>query len=58
MKYLSCKDIGQFDCNWECRGGSIGEVMQKVSVHAKELHGLSEIPSTVLDRAKTAIKEV
>ena len=58
MKYLSCKDIGRSDCNWECRGGSISEVMEKVSVHSKELHGLTEIPSIDLDRFKTAIREV
>ncbi len=58
MKYLSCKDIGKFDCNWECRGDSVGEVVQKVSVHSQELHGLSEIPSTILDRFKTAVREV
>ena len=58
MKYLCCKDIGQFDCDWECEGGSTTEIMEKVSLHAKDIHGLADIPGNLLDQVRFAIRDL
>lgn len=57
MKSLSCRDAG-VDCDWKTTGETDEEIMQKAQKHAREDHGMMEIPKEMADKAKAAIKEM
>jgi len=54
QKLFKCRDIGN-DCNFQARGRSEEEVLQKVSEHAKKAHNMTEIPKELSDKVRTAI---
>jgi predicted small metal-binding protein len=55
-KVLKCRDIG-VACDWEGRGETEEEVMQKAAEHARADHGMTEIPADVAAKAKAAIRD-
>ncbi|MDZ7706635.1 MAG: DUF1059 domain-containing protein [Trueperaceae bacterium] len=55
-KILRCRDVG-FDCDAEVRASSEDEVMAQVAEHAREVHGVDEVPDEVVARALAAIRE-
>lgn len=55
-KVLRCRDVG-VDCNFEARGASEEEVLQKAREHAKSVHGMDEIPSGLEQKVRAAIRE-
>ena len=56
-KKLSCRDVG-VDCGFEATGETEEEVMMKAAQHAKEAHGMTEIPPEVVEMCQKAIRDV
>ncbi len=56
-KKLTCRDVGM-DCDFSACGKTEAEIFEKAKVHAKEAHGMSEIPKDLYERARSAIKNV
>jgi len=54
QKLFKCRDIGN-NCDYQVRGMSEEEVLQKVSEHAKTVHHLTEISKDLTDKVRTAI---
>ena len=54
QKLFKCRDIGT-NCNFQARGRSEEEVLQRVSEHAKRAHNMKEISKEVVDKVRTAI---
>jgi predicted small metal-binding protein len=55
-KTMSCRDVG-VDCDFQAKGETEEEVLQKVGEHASSVHGFTEIPPALLDKVKGAIKD-
>ena len=56
MKKFACRDTGM-DCPFEASAENEEELMQKISAHAKEAHGMENIDEATLQKMKAAIKE-
>jgi predicted small metal-binding protein len=56
-KVLSCRDVG-VDCDFEAKGETEEEIMQKAAQHAKEAHGMTEIPPEIVEKCQKAIRDV
>jgi len=58
MYSLSCKDMGQADCDFVATGETKEEVLQKAGEHAMSAHGKTEADMAgEKDAAMAAIKE-
>ncbi|MBI3989230.1 MAG: DUF1059 domain-containing protein [candidate division NC10 bacterium] len=55
-KVLVCKDVGT-ECNHVIKGQTVEEVMQKAAQHAKEVHGMAQVPAEVVAKVQAAIKD-
>ncbi len=55
-KIIRCRDVG-VDCDFEARGNTVDEVLQKCREHAKTAHGISDLPPELVTRVKAAIRE-
>ncbi len=55
-KAIKCRDIG-VDCDFEARGDTVEEVMQKCAEHAKADHGMEEIPAELAEKVQAAIRD-
>jgi predicted small metal-binding protein len=55
-KILNCGDVKP-GCDFEIRGNSEEEVLQKAAAHAKTDHGMNSIPPEVLDKVRAAIHD-
>jgi predicted small metal-binding protein len=54
-KHLRCRDVGM-DCDFEARGRSEDEVVQKAAAHAAQKHGITEITPELASRVRAAIR--
>lgn len=55
-KVLNCGDVNP-GCDFEIRGSTEEEVLQKAAEHAKSDHGLDSIPAEVLEKVRSAIRD-
>ncbi len=55
-KLLRCRDVG-FDCDAEVRGETDEAILAQVAVHARDVHGVVEVPDAVVQRAIENIRE-
>ena len=55
-KVMSCRDVGM-DCDFEARGETEQEIMQKCVEHARTDHGMKEIPAELAAKVKAAIHD-
>lgn len=55
-KKISCRDVG-VDCDYEAEAETEEELMRELEDHAREDHGMEEIPQTLLPKIKGAIRE-
>lgn len=55
-KVLSCRDVG-VECDWHACAETEEELLQQAAAHAKDEHGMTEIPAEMLTKARAAIKE-
>jgi len=56
-KTFSCKDTGA-DCDFVAKGETEQEVLQQCAEHAKAAHKLSEIPAELVDKIRSAIRDI
>ena len=56
-KELRCRDVGM-DCDFEARGNSEEEVLQKASAHARSAHQISDMPPELAAKVRAAIRTV
>ena len=56
-KKFKCADIGM-NCGFEATADTTEQLMPKVAVHAKTVHGMTEIPKDILAKVQAAIKQV
>jgi predicted small metal-binding protein len=56
MASLKCKDIGM-KCGFEVKDADVDELMQIVTLHAKNTHKMTEIPPETVEKIKKAIKK-
>jgi predicted small metal-binding protein len=54
-KVLRCRDVG-VACDWEARGETEEEVLQKATEHARTVHNMTEIPKEMVQKVKAAIR--
>jgi predicted small metal-binding protein len=57
VKEFSCGQVVP-DCDARFQGETEEEVLQQVAVHAKEAHGMDDVPPEVLEQVKAGISEV
>jgi predicted small metal-binding protein len=55
-KIISCRDVGM-DCDFEARGETEQEIMQKCAEHARSDHGMTEIPAELAEKVRAAIHD-
>ncbi len=55
-KVLSCKDVG-VDCDFVARGETVEAIMAQAAEHGRKVHGMTEIPQEVYDKALSAIRD-
>ena len=55
-KVLRCRDVG-VDCDFEARGTTVEEVIEKARTHAREGHGFPDIPPELVDKVKALIRD-
>jgi predicted small metal-binding protein len=55
-KIVRCRDVG-VDCDFEARGQTDEEIMQKCANHARSAHGMDEISADMIAKVKAAIHE-
>ncbi len=55
-KYVSCREVG-VDCDFEARGETEQEVLQKCAEHAKTAHGMNEIPADLAAKVRASIHD-
>ena len=56
MKVLHCSDLGM-SCNFQARGETEQEVMQKAAEHAKSAHEINEITPDLAAQVRSAIRD-
>jgi predicted small metal-binding protein len=55
-KVLKCREVGM-DCDFEARGETEQQVMQKAAEHAKSEHQIPEITPELAVKVKSAIRD-
>lgn len=54
-KMLRCRDVG-FDCEAEVRADTEEAILEQVVVHAREAHGIEEVPDEVVHQVLASIR--
>jgi predicted small metal-binding protein len=55
-KVVSCREVG-VDCDFEARGETEQEVLQKCAEHAKSVHGMDRIPDDLAAKVRASIHD-
>lgn len=61
MMTLSCKDMGQADCNFVAEGETMDDVMKTMMDHGMSAHGMTEADMMApekMEMAKSMVKEM
>lgn len=56
-KLLRCKDTGT-ECDYEVKAETTEELIELCKKHATEFHGMNEVPESMLEKVREAIREV
>jgi predicted small metal-binding protein len=56
-KQLRCRDVG-LNCDFQVRGATEEEVLQKAVVHARIVHELPDVPPDLASKVRAAIRTV
>ncbi|HJY87764.1 MAG TPA: DUF1059 domain-containing protein [Candidatus Acidoferrales bacterium] len=54
-KVLRCRDLG-VDCDFETRGATEEEILEKAREHARKDHGFPDIPPELVAKVKASIR--
>jgi predicted small metal-binding protein len=57
MKQFKCGDVVP-GCQWVTRSDDDQELMQEIGAHARDAHGMDEVPPEVVDQIRAVITEV
>jgi predicted small metal-binding protein len=57
MKQFRCGDVVP-GCEWITRNDDEQQLFQDISVHARDDHGMDEVPPEVVDQIRGVITEV
>ena len=55
-KTLSCRDLGA-DCDFVARGETEEDLMKAAAEHGAQVHGMTDIPPEMMEKAKTMIRD-
>jgi predicted small metal-binding protein len=55
-KVVDCRDVG-FDCGGVIRAETEEEALKLVAEHAKEVHGIDEVPQEVVDKVLEVMRD-
>jgi predicted small metal-binding protein len=55
-KVINCRQVG-VDCDFEARGETEQEVIQKCAEHAKSAHGMTEMSEELKEKVRNGIRE-
>jgi predicted small metal-binding protein len=56
MKQFTCGELVP-GCQWRIEGDTEREILERVAVHAREAHGMDEVPAEVADTVRASIVE-
>ena len=57
MKQFRCDDV-VLGCEWVARNDDEGELFQEIETHARDAHGMDEVPPEVVEQIQRVITEV
>jgi predicted small metal-binding protein len=57
MKQFKCGDV-VLGCEWETRSENETELLEEIQLHARDAHGMDEVPPEVVDKIHDVITEV
>jgi predicted small metal-binding protein len=57
MKQFNCGDVVP-GCQWVARSDDERELFERIGVHARDEHGMDEVPPEVVDQIQGVITEV
>jgi predicted small metal-binding protein len=57
MKQFKCGDV-VLGCEWVTRNADETQLFAEINSHAREAHGMDEVPAEVVDQIQDAITEV
>jgi len=57
MKQFRCGDV-VLGCEWTTRAEGEDELFEEISSHARDAHGMDEVPPEVIDAIHSVITEV
>jgi predicted small metal-binding protein len=57
VKQFRCGDV-VLGCDWVARNEDEGELFEEIQVHAREAHGMDEVPPEVVETIQGVITEV
>lgn len=55
-KVVNCRQVG-VDCDFEARGETDQEVIQKCTEHARTAHGMKEMSREMMDKLRRGIRD-
>jgi predicted small metal-binding protein len=55
-KTINCRDVG-VDCDFQASAETVDELMEKTAAHAREAHGMNEIPPELAAKVQGAIRD-
>lgn len=55
-KTVTCRDVG-VDCDFVARGETEQEVLKQCAEHARTAHGMTELPSDLAIKVRSAIHD-
>ena len=55
-KVVNCRDVG-FDCEGVIRAETEEEALKLVAEHAKEVHGMQDVPPEVVEKVRAVMRE-
>jgi predicted small metal-binding protein len=55
-KIIRCRDVG-VDCDFEARGATEQEVLDKAAEHGRTAHGIEVLPPELVEKVRAAIRE-
>jgi predicted small metal-binding protein len=56
-KKFKCADIGM-NCGYEETTNTTEQLMPKIAAHAKNAHGMTEVPKEIMAKISAAIKDI
>jgi predicted small metal-binding protein len=55
-KVINCRDAG-VDCDWTGKAETEEELLQKVVEHARNDHGIAQLPPPMMNKAKSIMRD-